>query len=155
MFQSFTGSSRRPRQVNLSGQNTDPFAATSWTPTASGTQKTVAAAQQERQQRQLERDRLNATKRIQRTWRGHRARSELADAQRREWDEIFAAKLSSNLPDELRLLLAFFSSHSPQDIQRLSDFAERALEQESCMSDPRIKRYVPKLTNVILESIKM
>ncbi|RAL67699.1 hypothetical protein DID88_008440 [Monilinia fructigena] len=50
MFQTFSGTSRRPRQVNLSGQNPNPFAASSWNSaaSASGAQKTVAHAQQER-----------------------------------------------------------------------------------------------------------
>src|ERR1700680_4464473 len=88
MFQTFSGRSRRPRQVNLSGQNLNPFAASSWSPSASGTQKTVANAQQEREQRRQERERLNASKRIQRTWRGHRSRRQLADSRRALWDEI-------------------------------------------------------------------
>ncbi|KAF4476898.1 putative E3 ubiquitin protein ligase [Colletotrichum fructicola Nara gc5] len=53
MFPTFTGNSRRPRNVNLSGQNLNPFAATSWTPSAgSGASKTVSNAQAERAQRQ-------------------------------------------------------------------------------------------------------
>ena len=86
MFQTFSGNSRRPRQVNLSGQNTKPFAA-GWNPSASGTQTTVAHAQQERQFRQQERERFNASKRIQRTWRGHKTRRELADLRRKVWDD--------------------------------------------------------------------
>lgn len=135
MFQSFTGSSRRPRQVNLSGQNTDPFAATAWSPAAAtGTKKTVAAAQQERLQRQQERAKLNATKTIQRTWRGHRTRRELADHRRQAWDDLenrIATGFTSSavLPEELRLLLSFFNARRQQDVQRLAMFGERVLQQ--------------------------
>src|SRR6266852_5903960 len=122
MFQTFSGSSRRPRQVNLSGQNLNPFAASSWTPAASGTQKTVANAQQERQQRQQEREKLNATKRIQKTWRGHKVRRELADSLRDAWDKAEAERSGSDsgtaLAEQLRLLVAFFSARRNDDLQR-------------------------------------
>jgi ubiquitin-protein ligase E3 C len=134
MFQSFTGSSRRPRQVNLSGQHVDPFAAGGWgAPVASGTQKTVAAAQQERQHRQQERERLHATKRIQRTWRGHRTRRELASVRRHEWDilERYSTdepnQYSAHLIEQLRLLLSFFNSHSTEDVGRLERLSKRLL----------------------------
>ncbi|TAQ89606.1 hypothetical protein B7494_g2098 [Chlorociboria aeruginascens] len=123
MFQTFSGSSRRPRQVNLSGQNTNPFAASSWTPAVSGTQKTVAHAQQERQQRQQERERLSAAKRIQRTWRGHKVRSDLADSRRKVWDSENVRdgnpKSVSKLVGQLQLFLAFFNARRRDDLERL------------------------------------
>lgn len=135
MFQSFSGNSRRPRQVNLSGQNNDPFASTAWTPAAAtGTQKTVAAAQQERFQRQQERARLSASKTIQRSWRGHKARRELADSRRQAWDDLEnriarESPSTSVLPEELRLLLSFFNARRQEDVQRLAVFGERVLNQ--------------------------
>ena len=92
MFQSFTGSSRRPRQVNLSGRTNNPFAAfpgnpsTRSTPHASNPQSAVAIAQQERLQRQRDREKQNASRVIQRVWRGYRSRSGTYGIWRSEWD---------------------------------------------------------------------
>jgi len=129
MFQTFSGSSRRPRNVNLSGQNTNPFAASSWSPSVSSTQKTVAHAQQERLQRQQERDRLNASKRIQRTWRGHKARRDLADSRRHIWDSNTAeAKFLQSfepLVEQVQLLVAFFNSRRRDDFERVALLSHR------------------------------
>ncbi|CAG8956396.1 hypothetical protein HYFRA_00003779 [Hymenoscyphus fraxineus] len=118
MFSTFNGTSRRPRQVNLSGQNTNPFAA------MSGTQSTVANAQQERLLRQQERDRLNASKRIQRTWRGHRVRTQLADSRRKIWDQRKQSLQSPSdsgalLVEQAKLVVAFFNPRRPDDIERM------------------------------------
>lgn len=162
MFQSFTGSSRRPRQVNLSGQNLDPFAASSWAPSASGTQKTVANAQQERLQRQQERERLNATKTVQRVWRGHKNRRETASQFRKDWDDL-DSNLSGitpqqqllQLPEELRLLLAFFSPHHAHDIDRLYRFSGRLLEDGWHQKPPWgvLRPQLPRLVDILLTSL--
>ncbi|PYH79907.1 hypothetical protein BO82DRAFT_121139 [Aspergillus uvarum CBS 121591] len=89
MFQSFTGNSRRPRQVNLGGRNTNPFAAYPsgrQNPHGAGPQNTLAIAQQERLLRQQERERLGASRTIQRTWRGYRSRKITRSVWRTEWD---------------------------------------------------------------------
>jgi ubiquitin-protein ligase E3 C len=92
MFQSFTGSSRRPRQVNLSGRNTNPFGSSSPSarqgPHGHGSQNTLAIAQQERLIRQQERDRLKAARTVQQTWRGYRSRGATRRIWRAEWDDI-------------------------------------------------------------------
>ncbi|KAF7719935.1 Uncharacterized protein PECH_005792 [Penicillium ucsense] len=93
MFQSFTGSSRRPRQVNLSGRSNNPFAAFPGSstnrnsPHAGSPQSAVAIAQQERIQRQRERERRDALRIIQRCWRGYRSRKATHSIWRVEWDE--------------------------------------------------------------------
>lgn len=84
MFQSFTGSSRKPRQVNLSGRSPNPFASVG---APSGPQNTLANAQQNRLARQIERDRLNAARLLQRTWRGYRSRKAANQVLRANWDE--------------------------------------------------------------------
>ncbi|PYH41417.1 HECT-type E3 ubiquitin-protein ligase [Aspergillus saccharolyticus JOP 1030-1] len=89
MFQSFTGNSRRPRQVNLGGRNTNPFAAYPsgrQNPHGAGPQNTLAIAQQERLLRQQERERLGASRVIQRTWRGYRSRKITHNVWRTDWD---------------------------------------------------------------------
>lgn len=163
MFQSFSGSSRRPRQVNLSGQDVDPFAASSWAPTASGTQKTLAAAQHERQQRQYERERLSATKRIQRTWRGHKVRKDLAESRRQIWDHIESEHAERQQPDdpslaeELRLLLVFFDSTNLQDMARLDRFCVRFLQRSRVGRDfdVNVKGRLPRLAKVLLDALSL
>ncbi|EDN10224.1 predicted protein [Histoplasma mississippiense (nom. inval.)] len=91
MFQSFTGKARRPRQVNLSNRPTNPVSAYSsgrHGQAGQGTQATIALAQQERRQRQLDRERLQATYILQRTWRGYKARKAAKDSWRTEWDNV-------------------------------------------------------------------
>lgn len=104
MFQSFTGNARRPRQVNLGARNNNPFAAFPsgrQTPGHnSGTQNTLAVAQQERFLRQQERDRLIATRLVQRAWRGYRGRKDTHRAWRTEWDDIEQERSGSSLSFE-------------------------------------------------------
>lgn len=160
MFQTFSGSSRRPRQVNLSGQNLNPFAASSWTPNASGTQQTVAQAQQERLRRQQERERLNASKRIQRTWRGHKVRKELADERRRTWDDANRSGSCSNedlaLILQLQLLLAFFTPRRPDDIERLTSLSFRifSVGYQSFLARPEVEQQLGRLAHSTLEAMQ-
>ncbi len=90
MHTSFTGTARKPRQVNLSGRNTvNPWDALPKPGQGqpSSTSNTVAQAQAERVRRQQERDRLNATKRLQKVWRGHSSRRRQKASWRQTWDE--------------------------------------------------------------------
>ncbi|KAB8276712.1 hypothetical protein BDV30DRAFT_24052 [Aspergillus minisclerotigenes] len=149
MFQSFTGNSRRPRQVNLGGRNTNPFAAFPsgrQHPHGTGPQNTLAVAQQERLLRQQERERLGATRIVQRTWRGYRSRKITCSAWRAEWDAteqqrselllsfdeithdavqtsphyVTAAKCLS----QLRLLVQFLEPRNSGDVLRLAYFSK-------------------------------
>jgi ubiquitin-protein ligase E3 C len=160
MFQTFSGNSRRPRQVNLSGQNSNPLAALSGAPSVSGTQQTVAHAQQERLQRQQERERLNASKRIQRIWRGHNSRRELADARRRSWDEIETQGLHDQvltLVQQLRLLVVFFNPRRQDDIRRLVSLGLRisTLDYQTFLGRQDIQSQLVRLANVTLEALQM
>jgi ubiquitin-protein ligase E3 C len=159
MFQSFSGSSRRPRQVNLSGQNVNPFAASGWTPAVSGTQKTIAAAQAERQQRHQERLRLNSAKKIQRTWRGHKIRRELTEGRRQTWDAMENDRFPYSseptyLVEKLQLLLTFFNYQNPEDINRLSRFSDSLLKasQDKCL-DEELRPRLLKLSQIILTAL--
>lgn len=103
MFQSFTGSSRRPRQVNLGGRTTNPFAAFPSGPQGPhrpGPQNTLAIAQQERVARQQERDRLGASRTIQRIWRGYQSRKATRDTWRGVWDAAEKQRNNTLLPPE-------------------------------------------------------
>src|SRR5438270_5578262 len=85
MHQTFTGTSRKSRQINLSGRAANPWASSS---TASSTQDATARAAADRLKRQQDRDRLNASREIQRIWRGHKSREETRRMLRTEWDEV-------------------------------------------------------------------
>jgi len=160
MFQTFSGSSRRPRQVNLSGQNLNPFASNSWSPSASGTQKTVANAQQEREQRRQERERLNASKRIQRTWRGHKSRRELADSRRAQWDNIKTTSAQSAsetvLAEQALLLVAFFSPRRQDDVGRLVDLSTKiaGFGYQDFLGLRAVQPLLARLANVTLEALQ-
>lgn len=154
-FPTFSGSSRRPRNVNMSGQkNLNPFAATSWTPSAASTaSKTVADAQAERRQRQQERDKLRAAESIQRTWRGHRVRRGLRDERRAAFDELYhdAAYSDQGLraSKALQLVVTTLAPTRSDDRKRLQEFA-RDLEESDCAalrsaSTVQIKRLVQQL----------
>ncbi|KFY43796.1 hypothetical protein V495_03750 [Pseudogymnoascus sp. VKM F-4514 (FW-929)] len=163
MFQSFSGSSRRTRQVNLSGQDINPFEASSWAPTASGTQKTVAAAQHERHLRQLERERLVASKNIQRTWRGHRVRKDVANSRREAWDTLDSQHAHSEdladpvLMEEINLLLAFFNYKNPEDISRLARLCQSLLQRNRAGEafDANIGRRLPFLVVALLDALSL
>ncbi|KAI1387909.1 uncharacterized protein F4822DRAFT_295744 [Hypoxylon trugodes] len=129
MFPTFTGTSRRPRNVNLSGQrNTNPWATSNWSASGSGASKTVAQAQAERERRQKERDELNAAKKLQRVWRGHRERQSLKQRRRREFDTLYTQPachdLSRRLKSALPLLLILFDPRQTDDQQRLDLFVQ-------------------------------
>lgn len=134
MFTSFTGNTRRPRQVNLGGRKTNPFG----TPAAGGgSQAALDRAQQERAQRQRERDTLNAAKRIQRVWRGHSSRQAVADQLRRAWDASESATgalqtVAYDSADEalasLQRLLRFASTRDGDDLRRVQHYGSRQME---------------------------
>lgn len=144
MYPAFTGSARRPRQVNLSGRKGNPFAATApsgQSASAQTAQSTVAHAQAERALRQQERRRPPAAIVIQRSWRGYRDRRKTKDIWRREWDareeadspwdkaaspyELSPYPSQSSCLSQLRLLLHFASRRETGDLDRLKHFARR------------------------------
>ncbi|KAF1845300.1 uncharacterized protein K460DRAFT_366176 [Cucurbitaria berberidis CBS 394.84] len=137
MFTSFTGNTRRPRQVNLGGRRPNPLGNSS-TGAGAGSQAALDRAQQERVQRQRERDALNAAKRIQRVWRGHTSRREVADELRRQWDaaERSASRLQQTTSYgseeealvQLQRLLRFASARSEEDLSRVSHYGSRQME---------------------------
>lgn len=162
MFQTFSGTSRRPRQVNLSGQNANPFAASSWTPTGSGTQQTVANAEKERQRRQQERERLNASKRIQRVWRGHKTRKEVADSRRKAWDELDAVSSVHSgghtaLVQQAQLLLTFFSSRRRDDLARLINLSSKISTSgfEAFVNRQEIQPRLIRLASILLDTLQV
>ncbi|OAL52430.1 hypothetical protein IQ07DRAFT_562955 [Pyrenochaeta sp. DS3sAY3a] len=133
MFTSFTGNTRRPRQVNLGGRKTNPFG----TSGGSGSQATLDRAQQERVQRQRERDVLNAARNIQRVWRGHSSRRHVSDELRRAWDAAESTLQPTHYPSEaealraLQRLLRFASPRCEQDLDRIRHHGARLVETMS------------------------
>ncbi|KAI9811235.1 MAG: hypothetical protein M1827_005567 [Pycnora praestabilis] len=180
MFQSFTGNSRRTRQVNLSGRNANPFAAapnSGPTPAVSGKQNALASAQQERILRQRERDRLNGARVIQRTWRGHNCRKKVRSTWRYEWDqrERFEEQVAHRFTPprteepqaytsevecvvQLRLLVQFTNIQRRDDVLRLDLFARRLLNSgergQLTFSGEQWTVLLWKLQNLALEALE-
>ncbi|KAF9876081.1 iq and hect domain protein [Colletotrichum karsti] len=161
MFPTFTGNSRRPRNVNLSGQNLNPFAATSWTPSAgSGASKTVSNAQAERAQRQQDRDKLKAAGKIQKTWRGHRARRRLRDSRREAFDALYSPTSNWNsqqrLLTALPLLLTTFQPSHTDDTQRLLRFCrELSTTSLECLSPDRLPpSRLARFVRILVEALE-
>ncbi|KAK6073929.1 ubiquitin-protein ligase e3 c [Seiridium cupressi] len=125
MFHTFTGHSKRPRNVNLSGQQaTNPWASTGWTSAPSGASQTVANAQAEREKRQKERDQIAAKKSILRVWRGHKVRKQVQSQRRQDWDELYSkdVQVKDRISAALPLLNIFFDPRDPADQARLDSF---------------------------------
>ncbi|KAK1774496.1 hypothetical protein QBC45DRAFT_36674 [Copromyces sp. CBS 386.78] len=135
MFPTFTGNSRKGRNVNLSGQRTsNPFTSTSWgASSAAGASKTVAHAQAERQQRQQERDRLRAAQQIQRTWRAHRVRRNLRAERRQAIDRLYEAQpldAGQRSAEALPWVFATFQAFNVQDRHRLALVTQDLLQTD-------------------------
>lgn len=103
MFRSFTGNSRKARHVNLSGQtsNTRKGLTPNQKPnaTTAGGQAAIAQAQAQRLQRGQDRERLNATRLLQRSWRGHTSRQKTRQVWRADWDQHELARTSPQSSD--------------------------------------------------------
>ena len=151
MHPSFTGTSRKTRQVNLSGRNSNPWGGSgashgSSSPTPNA-QAALAQVQADRIRRQQERDRLNASKVLQRTWRGFSSRQRSRKSWRAKWDEfevrrkdryqdmedlLRASSVDENHPgrystaqecfSQLRLLILFIDVKLEMDRMRLGYF---------------------------------
>ncbi|CAN8097686.1 unnamed protein product [Discula destructiva] len=156
-FPTFSGSSRRPRNVNMSGQkNLNPFAASSFTPSAaSSASKTVADAQAERRRRQQERDKLKAAENIQRTWRGHTVRQGLREQRREQLDALYANDAMLSAPEvrsaqALPLVVTTLDPSRSDDRERLHKFAQD-LAVSSCTIVRNVnKAQISKLSQQLL-----
>jgi ubiquitin-protein ligase E3 C len=131
MFTSFSGSTRRPRQINLSGRKTHAFGSPAG---GAGSQAALDRAQQERVQRQRERDTLKAAQTLQRIWRGYSSRQGVADVLRREWDAAesgadaatpYGSEEESLI--QLRRLLRFANSRNEDHLQRIRHYGARQM----------------------------
>ncbi|KAK3053998.1 ubiquitin-protein ligase (E3) [Extremus antarcticus] len=165
MYQTFTGSSRRPRQVNLSRAG-NPFAAAASGPTT-GSQSAVVSAEKERAARQQKREELNASFRIQKVWRGHGARRRTFGAWRQVWDELeeqASVKQQGGAyanPEEslkqLRRLLLFFWAKDGGDRRRLSWYGMRQMATADvvrCEEGPWPEAYL-KLERACIASLRV
>jgi ubiquitin-protein ligase E3 C len=166
MFTSFTGNTRRPRNVNLSGRKTNPFGNTP-TGTGAGSQAALDRAQQDRAQRQRERDTLNAAKRIQRLWRGHAARQRVCDGLRRRWDDAEGgARGASPAPAyqseeealaQLHQLLRFASARNEDDVRRIQHYGTRRMgmpQQPSAESGGPLSASYLRLEHLLLNLLQ-
>ncbi|KAF2493513.1 E3 ubiquitin-protein ligase NEDD4 [Lophium mytilinum] len=145
MFTTFSGSTRRPRQVNLSGRGSSSFGNVG---SGSGSQAALDRAQQERQQRQRERDRLRAARLLQRAWRGHSTRQDIRRDLRQQWDAIEdsvshpqAYASATEALEQLQRLLNFAQTRNEEDTQRIKHFGARQMQTVQvqgidCSSEP-------------------
>lgn len=129
MHQTFTGSSKAKRRVNLSGRPSNPFASSN----------AIASAQQERIQRQEQRERIQAAGQIQKTWRGHWSRQRLFSSWRELWDVQEQASgpyaTAEDSLRQLRRLLLFFSpQREPGDVTRLRWYGSRQITTSDSVS---------------------
>lgn len=142
MFTTFTGSARRPRNVNLGGRKTNPFG----NPTSgAGSQAAVDRAQQDRAQRQRERDTLHAAKSIQRVWRGHATRQQVAEKLRRSWDAVEASTSTGYSSEQealaqLQCLLRFASARKDDDVRRIQHYGTRRIATTTLLSSDTMSR---------------
>ena len=162
MFPNFTGSSRRTRNVNLSGQRTvNPFASASKGPNAApGAAKTIAIAQAERQQRQQERDRLKAAVEIQRVWRGHRVRRDFRSSCRASLAELYQEQQVGDAEQRsiyaVPLILGTFQASRSEDHIRLAQVAQDLVQTRfsaftSGAIDPERLEKLSRLLVTVLE----
>jgi ubiquitin-protein ligase E3 C len=117
MFQTFTGSSRKPRQVNLSSRRSDGNA--------------LILAQQERERRQRERERQNSARLLQRHWRGYSSRKQQRQHWTDEWDERENSGHEDSYSsqeealEQLQRLLHFVRLQDTEDVDRLRRYIKR------------------------------
>jgi ubiquitin-protein ligase E3 C len=149
MFQTFTGSSRKPRQVNLSSRRSDGNA--------------LLFAQQERERRQRDRDRQNTAKLLQRLWRGHSTRGQLRQRWRDEWDAREHAsgedayQTQAEALEQLQRLLHFVRLQDEEDVDRLRRYVmrlRRTLQNQDiiCAGGPWPMAYL-RLRKLVLTAI--
>lgn len=148
MFTTFSGNTRRPRQVNLSGRRTQGFGSTG---SGFGAQAALDRAQQERAQRQREREARLAAQTIQRVWRGHAVRRKVAQELRHRWDAAEETRLNDNISidgnpypsedfalEQLRTLLRFANTRDAEDVERIRRYGERLIQTSTALSiEPR------------------
>ncbi|KAL5611731.1 uncharacterized protein BROUX77_001887 [Berkeleyomyces rouxiae] len=88
MIPSFSGNSRRVRNVNMSGNNS---AFSIWAPSSGfGASDAVSKAEEKRKRRQLDKKKTEAVQTVQRVWRGHRVRGLLRRSRQAEFDKIYS-----------------------------------------------------------------
>ncbi|KAG8626704.1 hypothetical protein KVT40_005649 [Elsinoe batatas] len=161
MYQTFTGASRRPRHVDLSGRKANPFATTG-SPAQAGPQQALQNAQHDRQQRARQREELAAAKNLQRLWRGYSTRKEVQQQSRETWDTRRADADQATFSSEqeaqatVRLLLGFFNHTKDGDVERLLVLGQRLSRssevQQQCRAGPWPVLYL-RLQNCSLKAL--
>lgn len=145
----------------MSGRPSNPFAASNQN---TGPQSTIASAQHERLQRQIQREKIQASGQIQRVWRGHRARRRAFKSWREIWDAAedqprsdgVYASAEESLSQLDRLLLFYSPSKEPSDIKRLGWYGLKQIatsEKVSC-NEGRWPQAYAKIRQACLTALK-
>jgi len=183
MHTAFTGNTRKPRQVNLSGRKGNPWAtlpgAGSSSQAPAGSHNAVAQAQAERARRAHDRDRLNAARKVQRVWRAYSSRTQQKQKWRDEWDDNERTRLNQSdqivydttdsdslappyqhedvLRYQMRLILFFLDVHESMDRWRLCYFGKSLAGSWSLTELPPLARvwnqYFTKLSRITVRAI--
>ncbi|KAF2690314.1 hypothetical protein K458DRAFT_328646 [Lentithecium fluviatile CBS 122367] len=134
MFSNFSGSTKRPRNVNLGGRKTHAFGSAG---SGAGSQAALDRAQQDRIQRQREREELKAAGTIQKVWRGHSSRQKLAGLLRQEWDTVETSHTAETVAPygsedealaQLQRLVRFVNTRNQEDVRRIRHYVSRQVE---------------------------
>lgn len=169
MFPSFTGSSRKPRNINLSGRKSAPPSRGPLLSRAPAHSTSLLNAQQERAQREAERQRLKAATTIQRVWRGRKATEAQRVQWRREWDAQFAGENPASWVQGIALFLAIYHggfgkrqrSRDPRDLERMRMLVLSVMgaiqRGEQCLAggeDPKRSRYLlQRFARLLVEAL--
>jgi ubiquitin-protein ligase E3 C len=158
----FTGSGRRPRNVNLSGKKSTSTPGLSSLRNKPTPSSSLQAARDERAAREAERRRLKAAGAIQRTWRGRK----VAEDQRDVWRATLDQAMSTDIdlaPNLMSLFLGFASmgrqkprrQWSQQDLERLDKMlvvTRMWLLGKEKNPDPKRNRYLRRKFGKLLVS---
>ncbi|KAF8543143.1 hypothetical protein BDD12DRAFT_273336 [Trichophaea hybrida] len=116
----FTGSARRPRQVNLSGRKSAPTSSSLRNKPAPSS--SLQTAREERAAREAERKKLKAAETIQRIWRGRKVAEEVRNRWRSEWDQLSSTCTENDaITAQMSLFLGFMDTRRKKGQRKWSN----------------------------------
>ena len=171
------------RHVDLGGRKGNPWASLPGAGPSSqapaGSHNAVAQAHAARARRAQDAARLNAAKKVQKTWRGHWSRLQQKQKWRDEWDQNEQTRLQQTEPIpymdttlegsatsyrkedgllyQMRLLLSFLDTHESMDRWRLCFFGKSLMASWELTEDPQHaltwNQYFTKLSRITVAAV--